>query len=170
LAHVNSGLIPIGRYDKRIQFFTNIESGAVMKPKARMLFLIVSLMLPYMGFVMYRALTHPQHPFPSWFLYIGPCYFIGSIVLVTVLRKRIIAGAQPLRAEVQRVQTVSAARAARRLGYIWLVGPVFYILNGGLSREPVWITVLGLSWVGFLSWASFRVARNIDLKTRQNPV
>ena len=141
-----------------------------MKPKARMLFVIVSLMLPYMGFVMYRALTHPQHPFPSWFLYIGPCYFIGSIILVTVLRKRIIAGVQPLRAEEQKAQTVSAARAARMLGYIWLAGPVFYLLNGGPFREPVWLTVLVLSWVGFLSWASFRVARNIELKARQNPV
>lgn len=141
-----------------------------MKPKAKMLFLMLSLMLPYLGFVMYRALTHPQHPFRSWFLYVGPCYFIGSIVLVAVLRKRMIAGAQPLRAGEQKGQTVSAARAARRLGYIWPVGPVFYLLNGGPFRQPVWVTVLGLSWVGFLSWGSFRVARNIELKTRQNPV
>lgn len=81
-----------------------------------------------------------------------------------------VAGAQPLRAEEQRAQTVSAARAARMLGYIWLVGPVFYFLNGGLFREPLSVSVLGLSWVGFLSWASFRAARNIEVKARQNIV
>lgn len=69
-----------------------------MKPKARMLFVIVSLMLPYMGFVMYRALTHPQHPFPSWFLYIGPCYFIGSIVLDAVLGQVPVTGRNAHRA------------------------------------------------------------------------
>jgi hypothetical protein len=139
----------------------------VMKPKAKILVLILGLTLPYMSFVIYRAFTHPQHPFPSWFLYVGPCYFIGSIILATVLGKRIIANAQPLRAEEQKAQTVSAARAARRLGYIWLIGPVFYVLNGGPIRQPWWVTVLGFSWVGFLSWASFRAARNIEMKAHQ---
>lgn len=139
-----------------------------MKPKAKILALIVTLLLPYMGFVMYRAFTHPHQLFPTWFLYVGPCYFIGSIILATVLRKKIMAGAQTLRPEEQKTQNIAAARAARRLGYIWLIGPVYYLLNGGLFREPWWFTVLGLSWVGFLVWASFRVARNIELKARQN--
>lgn len=141
---------------------------AAMKPATKMLVLIISLMLPYMGFVMYRAFTHPQLLFPTWFLYVGPCYFIGSIVLAVVLRKKMLAGIQPLPAEEKKTQSVSASRAARRLGYIWLLGPVFYVLNGGPLREPWWVTVLGLSWVGFLVWASFRVAKNIELKASRN--
>lgn len=141
---------------------------AAMKPATKMLVLIITLMLPYMGFVMYRVFTHPQFLFPTWFLYVGPCYFIGSIVLAVVLRKRMLAGTQPLPADEQKTQSVLASRAARRLGYIWLIGPVFYVLNGGPLREPWWVTALGLSWVGFLVWASFRVARNIELKARQN--
>jgi hypothetical protein len=67
--------------------------------------------------------------------------------------------------ETQKAENLSAARAVRRLGYIWLIGPVFYLLSGGLSKEPAWISALGLSWAGFLSWASFRAAK----KMRQKP-
>jgi hypothetical protein len=98
-----------------------------MKPKNKMLVLIFSLMAPYMGFVIYRVFTHPQHPLPGWFLYVGPCYFIGSIILATVLRKRIIGRPVPLPAQEQKAQRISAAHAARRMGYVWLIGPVLYL-------------------------------------------
>lgn len=127
-------------------------------------------MAPCMGFVIYRALTHPQQPFPGWFLYAGPCYLIGSIVLATVLRKRIIGSPVLLPTEEQEGQRISAAHVARRMGYIWLVGPVVYFFNGEVSREPLWLTVVMLSWVGFLSWGSFRVAKNIELKAHQHSV
>jgi hypothetical protein len=139
-----------------------------MKPKAKILVLMLGLMLPYMGFVLYRAFTHPQHPFPNWFLYVGPCYFVGSIVLAAVLRKRMIAGAPKQDSAEQNTQSASAARAARRLGYIWLIGFVFYLLSGAPLKEPVWVSLLGLSWVGLLIWASFRTAKKIEMKARQN--
>lgn len=34
-----------------------------MKPKTKILFLLSGLILPYIGLVMYRALTHPENPF-----------------------------------------------------------------------------------------------------------
>jgi hypothetical protein len=34
----------------------------------------------------------------------------------------------------------------------------------------LWITLFGLSWVGFLSWVSFRIAKNIETKARQNTI
>jgi hypothetical protein len=76
----------------------------VIKPNVKILVLIFGLMAPYMGFVIYRALTHPQQPFPGWFLYAGPCYLIGSIVLATVLRKRIIGSPVLLPTEEQEGQ------------------------------------------------------------------
>lgn len=141
-----------------------------MKPKQRILLLFIGLILPYMAFVLYFAMRLPQHPLPKWFPYVAACYFFGFIFLFPFLRKRVLAGAPPLAPEEQKVQSVSAARAMRRLGYIWLIGPVFYFLSGGPLREPWWVTVVGLSWVGFLSWASFRTARRIDLKARQSTV
>jgi hypothetical protein len=138
-----------------------------MKPKARILLLLIGLILPYMVFVLYFALRLPQQPLPEWFPYVAACYFIGFIFVFPFLRKKVLAGAPPLSAEEQKVQNVSAARAMRRMGYVWWVGPVFYLLSGGPFQEP-WLTVLGFSWVGFLSWASFRVAKNIEAKARQD--
>lgn len=134
-----------------------------MKPAMKIFLLLLALMVPYMGLVMYFAFRLPQQPFPTWFRYVAPIYFFGSILLAVVLRKRMPDDATP--EELQKRKR-SAARAARRMGYIWLIGPVLYILSGGPLREPAWITVLGLSWTGFLSWASFRIAK----KTRRNYV
>ena len=129
-----------------------------MKPKTKILLLLFGLIFPYMGFVMFRALTHPENPFPKWFLYAAPCYFIGSMAVFVVLRKKILSSAPPLGLAAQNAQRLVAARSVRRLGYIWWVGSIFYFLNGGL-REPVWTTVLGLCWVSFLSWVFFREAK-----------
>jgi hypothetical protein len=141
-----------------------------MKPKARILLLLIGLILPYMVFVLYFASRLPQQPLPEWFPYVAACYFFGSIFLFPFLRKRVLAGVPPPNAVDQKVQSVSAARAARRMGYIWWIGPVFYLLSGGPFQEPWWVTVLGLSWAGFLSWASFRVAKNIEAKAHQDTV
>jgi hypothetical protein len=111
----------------------------VMKPAVKILLLLLALMVPYMGLVMYFAFRLPQQHFPTWFLYVAPIYFFGSILLAVVLRKRMPGDAT--QEELQKRKR-SAVRAARRMGYIWLMGPVIYILLGGPLREPVWTTVL----------------------------
>ena len=136
-----------------------------MKPKAKVLVLMLALMLPYMGFVLYRVFTYPQHSFPSWFFYVAPCYFFGSIALLMVLRKKIVGDTPPQDFEKRRR---SAARAARLLGYIFLLGPVAYLLTGGLLIKPTWETALGFSWACFLSWACFRVAKKNEVESRQS--
>jgi hypothetical protein len=67
--------------------FTKLWDGVIMKAGSKILILMLGLMLPYMGFVLYRAFAYPQHPFPDSFLYVGPCYFFGSIALLMVLKK-----------------------------------------------------------------------------------
>jgi hypothetical protein len=141
----------------------------VMKPKTKVLVLLLSLILPYMGLVMYRVFAHPEHPFPRWFLYAAPCYFLVTVTLFAVLRKRILLAAPPIGLAEQNTQRLSAARAVRRVGYIWLLGPVFVFISGGFKDEPFWAVALDLSWVGFLSWATFRDARKLELRARQNP-
>jgi archaellum biogenesis protein FlaJ (TadC family) len=136
-----------------------------MKPAVKILLLLLALMVPYMGLVMYFAFRLPQQHFPTWFLYVAPIYFFGSILLAVVLRKRMPDDAT--QEELQKRKR-SAVRAARRMGYIWLMGPVIYILLGGPLREPVWTTVLGLSWAGFLSWASFRIAKKTEKQLGQD--
>ena len=138
-----------------------------MKPKTKILFLLPCLIFPYMGFVMYRVLTHPEHPFPQWFFYAGPCYFIGSMLVFVVARKKIVTNAPPLAPSERNTQRLAAARSFRRLGYIWWFGPLIYFVNGG-GKEPVWTTMLGLCWVSFLSWVCFREAKKMESKANQN--
>jgi hypothetical protein len=141
-----------------------------MKPKQKVLFLLVSLILPYVVFVFYFVIRLPQRALPAWFPYVAICYFAGSVFLFPFLRRKVLAGAPPLSPEEQSVQSVSAARAARRLGYIWLIGPIFYLFSGEAFNQPWWASLVGVSWGGFLSWASFYVARKIERKARQNTV
>jgi hypothetical protein len=139
-----------------------------MKLKTRTTFLLLGLIFPYSVFVLYFVLRLPQHPLPGWFLYVCVGYIVGLILVFPSLRKRVISGAPPLGPEAQKAQQISSARALRRLGYVWLLGPFFYYMEGGFSDEPHWVSLLGLLWVGFLIWATFRAARKMELKAGQN--
>ena len=130
----------------------------------------MGLILPYMAFALYFVLQLPEHAQPTWFPYVVLCYLVGSTFLFSFLRKRVLANAPPVTIEEQTVQSLSGARAARRMGYIWFLGPFLYLVSGGPSREPLWITLFGLSWAGFLSWVSFRIAKNTETKARQNTI
>jgi hypothetical protein len=78
--------------------------------------LIFGLVLPYFAVVMYFVLRIQEHPLPAWFPYFGMSYLLGSIILVTVVSRRIARGAQPQTA----VQLRPALRIALRAyaGYL----------------------------------------------------
>jgi len=98
-----------------------------MKPTSKILVLMLGLMLPYMGFALYRAFAYPQHPFPNWFLYVAPCYFFGSITLLVVLRKKIVGGAP------QQDSAAGTEVDRRRLKLLWIgVGTYSLIFLNGL--------------------------------------
>ena len=103
-----------------------------MKPGTKLLVVMLGLMLPYMGFVLYRVFTYPQHPFPSWFLYVGPCYFFGSIALLVVLRKRIVGDAPPQDFDKQRRSAADIESDRRRLKLLWIGAGLYSLifLNG----------------------------------------
>jgi len=141
-----------------------------MKAKTRILLLLMGLTLPYMVFVLIFALRLQEQSFPRWFVYGAACYFFGSILLFPFLRKKVLAGAPALTVEEQKVQRSSGVRAARRMGYVWWIGPIFYVLSGELTLEPWWASVLMFCWIGLLSWGSFRFARNLEAKAKQNAI
>jgi hypothetical protein len=104
-----------------------------MNPKAKMLFLVLGLMFPYMGFVLYRAFSYPQHPFPDWFLYAAPVYFFGSIAMLVILRKRIVGDTTPQDLEKQRRSAADIEVDRRRLKSLWIgVGLYSLIFLSGL--------------------------------------
>jgi hypothetical protein len=110
----------------------NLAEGVAMKPGAKILVLMLGLMLPYIGFVLYRAFTYPQHPFPSWFLYVAPCYFFGSIALAVVLRKKIVGDTAPQDLEKQRHSAADIEVDRRRLKLLWIGAGLYSLifLNG----------------------------------------
>jgi hypothetical protein len=138
-----------------------------MKPKTKLLFVALALLLPYMAFVQYTVLTHPNHALPQWFIYAAPCYLFGSMLVFLFARKRIVASGPPVAPPERTAQGMASARALRLLGYIWLLGPVIYALDGGL-KQPGWPAVLGIGWVGLLSWACFYQARKIESRVQRD--
>jgi hypothetical protein len=102
-----------------------------------------------------------------WFPYAALCYLVVAVSAFIVGKKRILASSPVPGMAEQKKQNISGAKALRRLGYIWLIGPLLYLFNSGLKMDPTWVTILGFSWAGFLSWASFHQAKKIELKARQ---
>ena len=82
-----------------------------MSPRAKILALIFGLVLPYLALVMYLVLRHPQNPFPTWFLYFGASYLLGTILLVTFASRRISRAAPQ--------QDSKKSQAARRWARAW---------------------------------------------------
>jgi hypothetical protein len=132
-------------------FLVKRLGGVAMKPQAKILALLIGLMLPYMGFVLYRAFTYPEHILPNWFLYVGPCYFFGSIALAVVLRKKTAGATAPQDSESQRHSAADLEVDRRRLKSLWIgVGLYSLIFLNGLrfgfanaGELPMVIVILG---------------------------
>ncbi len=138
-----------------------------MTPKTKIMILLFSLIIPYVAFAGYLGFTLGGNQFPLWFPYAALGYLAIAFAIFYFGRKKILAGAQILSAEQQAKQNLAGARSMRLMGYLWLLGPAVSLLSGGVRANPVWITVGGFAWAGFLSWASFRQAKKLESKARQ---
>ncbi|GAC1663387.1 MAG: hypothetical protein NVS9B4_18090 [Candidatus Acidiferrum sp.] len=78
-----------------------------MQAKNKIRALIFSLVLPYFAVVMYFVFRIQEHPLPTWFPYFGMTYLLGSIILVTVVSRKVARGTQP--------QTTVQSRPALRM-------------------------------------------------------
>jgi hypothetical protein len=139
-----------------------------MTQKTKILILLFSLILPYAALAAYMGLTLRGNTVPMWFPYAALCYLVVAVSVFIFGKKRIVASSPAPDMAEQKKQNISGAKAVRRLGYLWLIGPLLYLLDGGLKTNPAWVTFLGFSWAGFLSWASFHQAKKMELKARQD--
>ncbi len=114
-----------------------------MKPKAKMLLLTWGLMLPYMGFIWYRVLAYHQRQFqfPSWFLYVAPCYLFASIALLVVLKKEDCGRNSPAILGPPKPQMALVRRRTLFSYSIFLNGLPLGLANAG--KVPLVATVLG---------------------------
>ena len=96
-----------------------------MQARNKVRALIFGLVLPYFAVVMYFVLRIQEHPLPTWFPYFGLSYLLGSVILVSVVSRRIARGTEP--------QTAVRSRPAVRIvlkawaGYLIAVWCVFFL-------------------------------------------
>jgi hypothetical protein len=72
------------------------------------------------------------------------------------------------RGDLPCVSRSAGARAARNLGYVWVLCLLVFLLSGGTKTEPLWVTILGLLLSGFLIWITFRGAKKMEAKARHD--
>lgn len=102
-----------------------------MKPKNKILGLIFGLLLPYFTLVMYFVLRlqgHPkEQPFPTWFPYFAMSYFLGTILLVSVVGRRIARSAEAN--STPKAKLRPAVRIAMRAwaGYLIAAWCIFFL-------------------------------------------
>jgi hypothetical protein len=146
-----------------------------MKPRAKILVLMLGLMLPYMGFVLYRVFEFPEHPLPGWFLYVGPCYFFGSIALFVVLRKR-IAGDTPTQDFARSRHSAADIEVdRRRIKGLWIGAGLYSLifLNGlrlglaSVGKLPLEAIVLAEVLNGAILTTFILALRNVYRRIRQ---
>jgi hypothetical protein len=103
-----------------------------VQPKNKIRALIFGLLLPYFALVMYFVLRIQDHPLPTWFPYFGLTYLLGSIILVTLVSRKIARGVQP-----KAVQSRPALRVLMR----------------------AWAGYLIAVWCGLFLWGAVETAR-----------
>jgi hypothetical protein len=103
-----------------------------VQPKNKIRALIFGLVLPYFAVVMYFVLRIQDHPLPTWFPYFGLTYLLGSIILVTLVSRRIARAVQP-----KAVQPRPALRVLMR----------------------AWAGYLIAAWCGLFLWGAVETAR-----------
>ena len=103
-----------------------------MQPKNKIRALIFGFVLPYFALVMYFVLGFVFHiresPLPTWFPYFGMAYLLGTVLLVSVIGRRIArsALAEPTQSVVK---PRPAVRVAARVwaGYLIAVWCGFFL-------------------------------------------
>jgi len=134
-----------------------------MKPKYKLLVLLLTLSLPYFGFVMYFATQFPQSkPVPVWFTDTLMAWFTANFLIAVLLGKRIMKG-QVVAAEKARVAAGTAANESLRLVMLWIV----LFLCGGVATVKGKVPInralpagaFLLLFIGIFGWTAYRTGR-----------
>lgn len=138
----------------------------MITPKNKIFALVFSLILPYMAIVVFFASRLPQQPLPRWFPYFGACYIFASILLATVMGRRIARNAPQQNSA--KSQATSRWVRGRVIGLIGLWSLMFLYgayrtLNGDFPLErAIPAGVILLAFIGLFAWLLYR-----DCRTRE---
>jgi hypothetical protein len=141
-----------------------------MKPKTKILALLLGLNLPYLAVATYFAFRIMEHPLPSWFPYFGISYFLVTIVSAMVLSRRISHNAQA--ETVEKPQSVLRWIWKVWSGYLVAVWSGFFlwlahqtIVGKLMWQRTVPVGVFLLVFIALFSWSLFKDIRGAT----QNP-
>jgi hypothetical protein len=132
----------------------------MMTPKNKIFALVFSLILPYMAIVVFFASSLPQQPLPRWFPYFGACYIFASILLASIMGRRIARNApQQSSPKSQAASRWVRGRVIGLIGFwsLLLLYGAYRTLNGDFPLERA-IPAGGilLAAIGLFSWLLYR--------------
>jgi hypothetical protein len=132
-----------------------------MRPKTKILVLLLGLNLPHLALTMYFGFRIMEHPLPTWLPYFVLSYFLATIISATVLSRRI--SRNPQAETVEKPQSV--------LRWIWNVWSGYLVAGwSGLFLWLAYQTILGklmwqrtvpagaflLAFIALFSWSLFK--------------
>lgn len=136
-----------------------------MKPRSKILVLLLVLIVPYMAAVLYFASRQPQQSLPTWLLYLGALYFVGSMVLAIISQR----GPHDTAHDSARSQSASQWVRGRATGLVvlwsaFLLYGVHKTLRGDFPlKRALPAGAFLLAFIGLFSWLLYR-----DNQARQN--
>jgi hypothetical protein len=142
-----------------------------MTPKRKILYLVCGLILPYWALAAYmvlRTAANPGHKLPPWLPLIAGYYLFGSILLVTILSRKISRNGALQNSKKPRPAPSWINAWAVYLIVIWsgsfLWGLYKTIIGDFPLNSAVLAGTLLLSFIGLFSWLWYRdyQARNQD--------
>jgi hypothetical protein len=136
-----------------------------MNPKYKPAFfilMIVALMAPYLGFVLYFSSQYPSGQWPDWLLNTIGMWFIANFLIIMLLAKRIFRG-QVVDAEKARIAAAKSVRLSTRLVIVWSLFFLYGVketIQGKLPlKRAIPAGVFLLVFIGVFGWGVYRAKR-----------
>ena len=136
-----------------------------MNPKFRpaILFgIVLVLMAPYLGFVMYYSQRFPSNQWPAWFTNTIAVWFIANFLIIMLLVKRIFRGQAVEPQKARRASTVSQIVSS----YLLIVWSVLFLYGAKETMQgeiplnrAIPAGAFLLFFMGIFGWGLYRSRR-----------
>jgi hypothetical protein len=136
-----------------------------MNPKFRpaILFgIVLVLMAPYLGFVMYYSQRFPSNQWPAWFTNTIAVWFIANLLIIMLLVKRIFRGQAVEPQKARRASTVSQIVSS----YLLIVWSVLFLYGAKETMQgeiplnrAIPAGAFLLFFMGIFGWGLYRARR-----------
>ncbi len=124
--------------------------------------IVLVLMAPNLGFVMYYSQRFPSNQWPTWFTNTIAVWFIGNFLIIVLLVKRIFRG-QVLYPEKARSVGEKSVRTSTRLVIFWSLLFLYGVKETIQGKFPLSRAIPAgaflLVFIGIFGWGVYRAKR-----------